>query len=66
MMQLKTTSNLNQRKTAGTEYPPFQTIPKGKIVLWYGYSFIAGQTEWKLVEYNGKMGFCSGKYLKEV
>ena len=61
-----TASSLNQRKGAGTDYPKVQVIPKGKEVVWYGFSFILNGTEWKLVEYNGKLGFCSSNYLKEV
>lgn len=64
MSKFKTTTSLNQRYGAGTDYPIIQTVPKGKSVNWYGYSFIVGDTEWKLVEYNGKLGFCSSKYLK--
>lgn len=60
-----TTSNLNQRKGAGTDFAVIQTIPKGKKVTWNGYSFLGGSTPWHLVEYDGKLGFCSSKYLKE-
>jgi len=66
MVKLKTTTSLNQRKGAGTDHTVIQTIPKGTTVNWYGYSFCGGSVEWKLVEYNGKLGFCSSKYLKEV
>lgn len=66
MVEYKTTANLNQRKGAGTEHDIVQNIPTGKKVKWYGYSFCGGSVEWKLVEYNGKLGFCSSKYLKEV
>lgn len=66
MMKLKTTASLNQRKGAGTDHSVIQTIPKGASVNWYGYSFLGGSVEWKLVEYTGKLGFCSAKYLKEV
>lgn len=66
MVELKTTSELNMRKGAGTEYEKICTIPRGKTVKWYGYSFCGGSVEWKVVEYNGKLGFCSAKYLKEV
>ena len=65
-MLLVTTADLNQRRTAGTEHDAVQVIPKGKTVTWYGYSFCGGSVEWKLVEYKGKLGFCSSKYLKEV
>ena len=64
-MRLTTTANLNQRKGASTDASIIQTIPKGKTVEWYGYSFCGDTVEWKLVEYNGKLGFCSSKYLKE-
>lgn len=66
MTQFKTTASLNQRKGATTDDKIIQVIPKGKTVSWYGYSFITNGTEWKLVEYNGKMGFCSSHYLKKV
>ena len=64
MLKLKTTTTINQRKGAGTDNPVIQTIPKGTNVNWYGYSFLGGDVEWKLVEYNGKMGFCSSQYLR--
>ena len=66
MKKYKTKSSLNQRKGCSTDYPIIQTIPKNKYVKWYGYSFLVGETEWKLVEYNNKLGFCSAKYLTEV
>lgn len=66
MVKLKTTSSLNMRKTASSNGDKIQVIPKGKVVKWYGYSFCGGSVEWRLVEYNGKLGFCSAKYLKEV
>lgn len=66
MVKFKTTTSLNQRKGAGTDYSKIQVIPKGKEVVWYGFSFLLGNKEWKLVEYNGKLGFCSSSYLKEV
>ena len=64
MLKLTTTTSLNQRKGAGVDNPAIQTIPKGATVNWYGYSFCGTDVEWKLVEYNGKMGFCSSNYLK--
>lgn len=67
MTTYKTTANLNQRKGAGTLFPVIQTIPTDKKVSHYGYVFEdETNTLWYLVDYNGKMGFCSGKYLKEV
>lgn len=66
MVKLKTTTSLNQRKGAGADHDKIQVIPKGATVNWYGYSFCGGSVEWKLVEYAGKLGFCSTKYLKEV
>jgi len=66
MSKYKTTASLNMRKGAGKDFDIIITIPKGKTVKWYGYSFVVGGVEWKLVEYAGKYGFCSCKYLKEV
>ena len=64
MVKFKTTTSLNQRKGAGTDNPIIQIIPEGATVKWYGYSFLGFDAEWKLVEYNGKMGFCSSNYLR--
>lgn len=64
-MKLKATGDVNHREGAGTSYKVIQVIPKGTTVEWLGYSFV-GSLEWKLVKYNGKLGFASARYLKEV
>lgn len=65
--KFKTKQILNHRKGATTDDQIIQTIEKGKTVVWYGYSSITSNgTEWKLVEYNNRLGFCNAKYLKAV
>lgn len=61
----KTTTSLNLRYGASTEYDIICTMPKGTKVKWYGYY----TDNWKLVKvtsgtYKGKTGYCSSNFLK--
>ena len=67
MKEFVTIGSLNMRKGASTDDAIIQAIPSNKKVKWTGYSFYnTSGKEWKLVEYNGVLGFCSAAYLKEV
>ena len=63
---MKTTSALNLRDGAGTNEKVLVTIPQGASVKWTGYGFPVDDVLWYLVDYGGKRGFCSSKYLKWV
>lgn len=55
---MKTTENLNMRRGAGTNHGIILTIPKGKEV-----KVISISGDWANVDYNGKVGYASAKYL---
>jgi hypothetical protein len=61
----KTTAALNMRAGAGTKKAILCTLPKGAAVRCYGFYNVASGTNWLYVIYNGKSGYCSGKYLKK-
>lgn len=62
----KTTADLNMRTNAGTGAKILCTIPKGKSVMCYGYfNKDSNGTKWLYVQYDGKTGYCSIKYLKK-
>lgn len=54
-----TTSSVRMRSGRGTKYKTILTIPKGKTV-----KVITSSNGWNEVEYNGKKGYVSSKYLK--
>ena len=61
-----TTGKLNMRTGAGTSKKITGVIPKGTKVMNYGYYNTASNgVKWLLVEYAGKIGFCSSNYLKK-
>lgn len=51
----------NLRTGPGTEYSIIQALPNDTPVLW-----ISSQNKWGQVDYNGKIGFISGKHLKPM
>ena len=55
-----TTANLNLRGGPSITNKIITVIPKGKKVFCNGYY----EDKWYYVEYDGKKGFCSNKYLK--
>ena len=62
----KTTADLHMRTNAGKDNESLCVIPAGKSVKCYGYYNKADDgTKWLYVEYNGKTGYCSSKYLKK-
>lgn len=60
-----TTTSLNLRTGASTSKEVVCVLPKGAKVTSYGYYTKNGNTIWLYVVYNGKVGFCSKKYLKK-
>lgn len=62
----KTTTDLWMKYGAGKEKNGILVVPKNGKVQCYGYySKAADGTQWLYVVYNGKVGFCSSKYLKK-
>lgn len=62
----KTTTELWMKHGAGKEKNGILVVPKGRKVQCYGYySKAANGTPWLYVVCNGKVGFCSSKYLKK-
>lgn len=62
----KTTTELWMKYGAGKEKNGILVVPKGRKVQCYGYySKAVDGTSWLYVVYNGKVGFCSSKYLKK-
>lgn len=62
----KTTTELWMKYGAGKEKKGILVVPKDGKVQCYGYySTAADGTPWLYVVYNGKVGFCSSKYLKK-
>lgn len=59
-----TTSDLNLRSGAGTNFRSKLVIPKGAKVRCYGFYNETSGTKWLYVSYNGTNGYCSSKYLK--
>lgn len=57
----KTTSALNMRNGAGTQYTSIMVLPKGAVVEVIGTS-----GKWFNITYQGKTGWSSGDYLTEV
>ena len=62
----KTTTELWMKHGAGKEKNGILVVPKDGKVQCYGYySTATDGTQWLYVVYNGKVGFCSSKYLKK-
>ena len=62
----RTTAPLNMRTGAGTGKKVKLTIPEGASVQCYGYyNKDSSGTKWLYVDYKGKSGYCSSKYLKK-
>lgn len=62
----KTTANLWMKTGAGKEKTGILVVPKGKEVQNYGYySKASDGAKWLYVKYDGKVGFCSSKYLQK-
>lgn len=59
----KTTANLNLRIGAGTNKGIIITMPKGSIVVNYGYFTEVNGKRWYLIEYGKYQGYCSKDYL---
>lgn len=57
----RTTADLNMRSGASTKHKKILTIPKGKSV-----SYISKSGSWYKVKYEGKTGYVSSKYLKDI
>lgn len=62
----RTTESLNMRKGAGKQYGIVTVLPNGAKVRNYGYYTVHDGIKWLYVSYNGKVGFCSSKYLKRM
>lgn len=64
---LKTTTNLNLREHAGTEYPSIAVVPSGTDLKYYKYTLSTLDKKWYKVTYkaNGKTysGYLSGSYV---
>lgn len=64
---LKTTTNLNLREHAGTEYPSIAVVPSGTELKYYKYTLSTLDKKWYKVTYkaNGKTysGYLSGSYV---
>ena len=58
---LKSTAALNMRKGPGTGYGKVGSMPKGAVV-----SFSEIRNGWYRVNYNGKIGYASGRYLVSI
>ena len=61
VLQKKTTSSLNMRTGAGTQFAAIMVIPKGAVVEVIGTS-----GKWFNITYLGKTGWSSSDYLTEV
>lgn len=65
---LKTTTNLNLREHAGTEYSSVAVVPSGTELKYYKYTLSTLDKKWYKVTYkaNGKTysGYLSGSYVK--
>jgi len=61
VLQKKTTSALNMRSGAGTQYAAIMVIPKGAVV-----EVIGASGKWFNITYQGKTGWSSSDYLTEV
>lgn len=59
----KTTSDLNMRSGAGTDFPVLTTLEKGAAFRCYGFYNMVGSTVWLFGEAAGKKGYCSKAYL---
>ncbi len=59
------TTALNMRRGCGTGYKVVAVLPKGAKVKCFGYFNLLGANPWLLVAYDGKIGYCSSKYLKK-
>ena len=60
------TTALNMRAGAGTNHKIIEVLPKGAKVQNYGYYTAVNGVKWLYVAHNGKVGFCSSKYLKKI
>lgn len=63
--QGKTTANMYMRSGVGLSYSKKLYIPSGSRVTLYGYYRVEGY-DWYYVEFNGKKGYISSKYVKRI
>ena len=62
----KATTDLWMKTGAGKEKGEILVVPKGGTVQNYGYYSTASDgNKWLYVTYNGKVGFCSSRYLSK-
>lgn len=61
-----TTGQVHQRSGPGVFHKSLQVIPKDNIVVGTGRSSTVLGTSWYEVKHNDIVGWCSGKYLKNV
>ena len=65
-IKFKTTGKLNMRKGASTSTAVIQVVDANKLVISNGSYITAGGVRWYYCTYNGKSGYMSNMYLKEI
>lgn len=65
-IKFKTTAPLNMRKGATTSSAVIQVVSANKLVVSNGNYITAGGVRWYYCTYEGKSGYMSNMYLKEI